>query len=565
MLLAVLLAALLAALLAGVLAVLCATSAVAVARDRDRADRSQRVSAAADALLVALLDAETGQRGYLLTGDDAFLQPYEEGRQRVPAALERLQAEAAEVPAARAPAQRLAAAVAAKDRLVQRIVALARAGQTDAAVRVVTGGTGKAAMDEVRVQVDEVRAAAGAAAGRARAAADRWLVAALAAAVALAGLVLTLALRRAGAAAHRWRVAHGRGEDRFRRLFEGSVVGMAVLAVPPAGPARVVAVNPVLADLVRVPREGLVGADPLAFVGPQDGAEVADGVRRCASDGVEEYLGERTLQRPDGTTAFVVVSVRPLPEVDGDTGCLLEVLDVTERRVTEAALAHQALHDPLTDLPNRVLALDHLELAVTRLTRVGGLVAVVYVDLDGFKDVNDRRGHAVGDRVLVEQAARLRSVVRDADTAARMGGDEFLVVSPDLASADDALRLARRVVDALGRPLSLGGHAGGGEEVVVTASAAWPWAGPARRRSRSSVRPTARCTTPSAAVGPGRYWPATRRTRARRCRGSRLHPRADVRRRPCGRILVRAPRDVRRRVGRTVRRWWSAEGVGTRC
>jgi diguanylate cyclase (GGDEF)-like protein len=131
---------------------------------------------------------------------------------------------------------------------------------------------------------------------------------------------------------------------------------------------------------------------------------------------------------------------------------VLHLMDITERRATEARLSYRALHDPLTGLPNRTLLKDRLEQAVRAVVRERGGVAVLYLDLDDFKVVNDTRGHAEGDRVLIEVARRLRSAVRPADTVARLGGDEYAVVAEGLP-APDALALADRVRDALRPPI----------------------------------------------------------------------------------------------------------------
>jgi len=126
--------------------------------------------------------------------------------------------------------------------------------------------------------------------------------------------------------------------------------------------------------------------------------------------------------------------------------------DVTERREAEERLEHQALHDPLTDLPNRRLFVDRLGQALRRTRRRGNRVAVLFIDLNGFKVVNDSLGHEAGDLLLSVVAARLRRRVRPEDTLARFGGDEFVVLMPDVDSPDEALRVAQRLVDEFRRP-----------------------------------------------------------------------------------------------------------------
>ena len=127
-----------------------------------------------------------------------------------------------------------------------------------------------------------------------------------------------------------------------------------------------------------------------------------------------------------------------------------------ERKRIEADLAHRALHDPLTRLPNRALLSDRLRLALSRLRRTQTCLAVLFLDLDGFKAVNDTLGHATGDQFLCEVAGRLRGVLRGGDTAARLGGDEFVVLCEDVAGIEEARRVAARIVDEVPGGVSVG-------------------------------------------------------------------------------------------------------------
>ncbi len=136
-----------------------------------------------------------------------------------------------------------------------------------------------------------------------------------------------------------------------------------------------------------------------------------------------------------------------------------------ERKGAEIALAHQALHDPLTGLPNRALFVDRLEQALVRNARRSSTIAVLFVDLDRFKVVNDSLGHAAGDRVLTVLGERLGSVLRPGDTVARFGGDEFTVLCTDLEDEKEAFAIAERITTALATPFDLEGAG-----VVLTAS-----------------------------------------------------------------------------------------------
>jgi diguanylate cyclase (GGDEF)-like protein len=127
-----------------------------------------------------------------------------------------------------------------------------------------------------------------------------------------------------------------------------------------------------------------------------------------------------------------------------------------ERKRCEAVLIRQALHDPLTDLPNRTLFLDRLRLALERSRRTGAKVALLFLDVDNFKQVNDTLGHAAGDRLLGELADRLRKVLRAVDTVARFGGDEFTLLLEDLSSDSEVELIVRRINRAAAEPILVG-------------------------------------------------------------------------------------------------------------
>ncbi|MBA2529559.1 MAG: EAL domain-containing protein [Euzebyales bacterium] len=160
----------------------------------------------------------------------------------------------------------------------------------------------------------------------------------------------------------------------------------------------------------------------------------------------------------DGSTHDVEVTSTDLPFA-GRPGRLVVVEDVTERRRFESQLARRALHDTLTDLPNRALLLDRLGHALAAGARRDGVVAVLFVDLDHFKQVNDTVGHEGGDQLLVAVAARLRETMRPGDTVARLSGDEFIVVCEDVDTPEAARTLADRITEKLSLPFTVEGTA----------------------------------------------------------------------------------------------------------
>ncbi len=150
-----------------------------------------------------------------------------------------------------------------------------------------------------------------------------------------------------------------------------------------------------------------------------------------------------------------VLSISHQPMSDG--GWVATHQDITDQRRSEAKIAHMALHDALTDLPNRTLLNERLEQALAYARR-GEIVATHLLDLDHFKNVNDTLGHAVGDKLLQAVSKRLGSLVRETDTVARMGGDEFAIVQVALEQPADAATLATRVIEAISAPYDIDGH-----------------------------------------------------------------------------------------------------------
>lgn len=131
---------------------------------------------------------------------------------------------------------------------------------------------------------------------------------------------------------------------------------------------------------------------------------------------------------------------------------------IKERIAAEQRIHHMAHHDALTDLPNRSLLCDRLDRAIARAQRHDTRIAVLYLDLDKFKMVNDTLGHHVGDELLKSVAARIEETIRDTDTVGRLGGDEFAIIAEDVATMDDVVILARRLVEVLARPHDIAGH-----------------------------------------------------------------------------------------------------------
>ncbi|MDP1716487.1 MAG: diguanylate cyclase, partial [Burkholderiales bacterium] len=168
----------------------------------------------------------------------------------------------------------------------------------------------------------------------------------------------------------------------------------------------------------------------------------------------------------DGTERYISVSGDPMFDESGAFKGYRGVgTDITERKAAEQRIEHLAQHDLLTDLPNRVLLNDRVEVAVAHAARHGGRLALLYVDLDKFKFVNDTLGHAVGDQLLKAAAMRIKSAIRESDAASRVGGDEFVVLLSEINAAEDAARVAEKIIRDVSDPYRLNEH-----ELVLTAS-----------------------------------------------------------------------------------------------
>lgn len=257
------------------------------------------------------------------------------------------------------------------------------------------------------------------------------------------------------------------GEQRRRRLEEQQHESLflnnveAVASLDPRGVIR--RVNPAFADLFGRPASTLNGRSFVELVAPEERSRVIAALEGATS-GLQRTI-EATIWQKAGQQAEVELTSVPIV-VDGELHGAYEIVrDITDRKRMERQLEDRALHDYLTGLPNRALFTDRLAHALHRVRRDGGRVALLYVDLDRFKPVNDRAGHAGGDDVLRGVAGRLSGVIREGDTVARIGGDEFAILLEDLEDEAQAATIAERIVSLVRTPFNLRG-----EEFSVGAS-----------------------------------------------------------------------------------------------
>jgi diguanylate cyclase (GGDEF)-like protein/PAS domain S-box-containing protein len=191
---------------------------------------------------------------------------------------------------------------------------------------------------------------------------------------------------------------------------------------------------------------------------PDRGGEPAD-VRERIEAGETIVHFESARLRKDAGIVDVAVSVSPIHDAAGDLVGLATIgRDISERKRSQELIIHQSFHDPLTGLPNRALLMERLNICLGKARGGGRLLALLYLDLDLFKSVNDGVGHASGDAVFQEVARRLTACVREADTVARIGGDEFVVLLPEIVHVEDAASVARKLLESVAEPFVAGGR-----------------------------------------------------------------------------------------------------------
>jgi diguanylate cyclase (GGDEF)-like protein/PAS domain S-box-containing protein len=244
-------------------------------------------------------------------------------------------------------------------------------------------------------------------------------------------------------------------EEFFRLIFHQAAVGIALLS----SEGRFLRVNPKLSHIVGYTEAELLQRHLHEITQADDVPAGRALIRRLVAGETDEDRRELRYVARDGHPVWVAASVSAMRVTSGgQLRLILIVEDISARKQAEDALVQMASHDALTGLPNRVMLQDRLAYAIAQAQRLGRDVAVLFIDLDRFKHVNDSLGHEAGDRLIVETARRLDEALRDSDTVARLGGDEFVVVLPDLAGPDDAAMVARKILEDLTRPLDIRGR-----------------------------------------------------------------------------------------------------------
>ncbi|MFL6659393.1 MAG: EAL domain-containing protein [Massilia sp.] len=254
-----------------------------------------------------------------------------------------------------------------------------------------------------------------------------------------------------------------KGELRFRTMFEEAPMGIALID---SSTGQFKDINPRYAAITGRSFEEIRSSHWTDITHPDDIAKELLQMADLNAGVVPGFKTSKRLVRPDGSVVWIDMSIAKIDaEANAQPLHLCMIEDVTEKKQSEALIWQQANFDPLTQLPNRRMFHDRLDNDIIKSRRDGRRIAILFIDLDHFKEVNDTLGHHQGDVLLVEAARRIRSCVRESDTVARLGGDEFTVILSALDEVDAVGRIAQKILDVMQTPFQLGA-----EQAFVSAS-----------------------------------------------------------------------------------------------
>lgn len=247
------------------------------------------------------------------------------------------------------------------------------------------------------------------------------------------------------------------GQDKLRlsaQVFVNSAEAIVITDIE----NNIIQVNKAFTDITGYSSDEVIGKNPRILQSGQQGADFYREMWESLLD-KGSWQGEIMDRRKSGEIYPKWLSIAVVRNEQGAIANYIALFsDITERRASFDRIQHLAHYDALTHLPNRALLNDHIELAIAGAKRNGTQLAVVFIDLDRFKNVNDTMGHHVGDILLQAVAERLRKCVRESDTVARLGGDEFVILLNNINGEKDAALVAQKVIDLIGEPFMIAGY-----------------------------------------------------------------------------------------------------------
>lgn len=274
----------------------------------------------------------------------------------------------------------------------------------------------------------------------------------------LFGIALLFAARRTALHQADELAAHLRSQEETLRLaaqvFDSSAEGIVFTDAN----AKIVAVNNAYTEITGYSKEEILGQNPRLFQSRWQGREFYDEMwQALKTDG--HWEGEIWDRRKDGSLYAQWLTINAIRDERGETTHYVGICaDITERKQAQERIQHLAYHDPLTDLPNRLLLQDRIGLAIAEAQRNHTMVAVLFLDLDRFKTINDSLGHLVGDKLLQHVAQRLATCLHEADTISRIGGDEYVIVLPNIAETSKVADTAHEILTVLATPVVVDGQ-----------------------------------------------------------------------------------------------------------
>ncbi|MBI4318564.1 MAG: GGDEF domain-containing protein [Chloroflexi bacterium] len=280
----------------------------------------------------------------------------------------------------------------------------------------------------------------------------------------LVSVIIVLALAFAIFSFRRWRELNAEMAERrqaevmFKTLSDSSPIGIYIVQG-----GKFQFVNPQFRKVTGLSDGELAGRDSLDLVLPEDRCIVRDNAIKMLK-GQQSSPYEFRVMLKGGQIRWIMETVASI-QYRGKQAALGNFMDVTENKEAHEIIEGMAYRDPLTGLPNRLVFNDRLTMALALAQRNRQGLSVMFLDLDRFKHVNDTLGHTVGDRLLCDVAARLQGILRKSDTIARMGGDELMLLMPDVARQEDAAVIARKILEAVRTPFLYDGY-----ELRVTTS-----------------------------------------------------------------------------------------------